>query len=393
MSDSTVQITESNNSGAKQPVLLQVVPALNAGGVERGAVDIAKAAAKAGFKSIIASYGGMLEKRFKGNEVEHIYLPLHSKNPFRIYRNIAELKAIIVAYDVDIVHARSRAPAWSAYFAAKATKRHFITTFHGIYSSKFPFKKIYNSIMTKGEKVIAVSKFVAQHIKENYRVPESKIEVIYRGVDMNYFDPARVDSERINKLKERWRITEKRPIIFMPGRITRWKGQDFLLRALTRLAVEAKYYCIIAGDSHGHQSYLRELMEIVTKHNLEKNVRIVDSVDDIAAAYKMADVVVSASLRPEAFGRIAVEAQAMGKPVVATDIGGSKETIIRNVTGRLVDDRLTAEMAEGIQKGISLSPEEKIDLAIKTRAHIQENFSLALMCARTISLYRNILKI
>lgn len=388
MADSTNQITESK----KQPVLLQVLPALNTGGVERGAIDIAKAAAKAGFLSLIASSGGKLENQIKNIEgIKHITLPLNSKNPIRIFRNIAELQAIIEAYNVDIVHARSRAPAWSAYFAAKKTKRHFITTFHGIYSLNFPFKKLYNSVMTRGEKVIAITKFVANHIKENYRTPEDKIEIIYRGVDMEYFNPSRVDDERVRKLKERWRLTENWPVVFMPGRITRWKGQDFLLRALARLDIGAEYYCVMAGNSHGHGKYLKEIMNLVAVSGLQKNVRIVDAVDDIPAAYKLSDVVVSASLRPEAFGRVVAEAQAMGKPVVATDIGGSKETIIHGETGRLVDNRLTMEMAEGIRRGISLNAEKRAELAEKTRKHIAENFSLDLMCDKTIGLYKRII--
>ncbi len=375
----------------KTPVLLQVVPSLDSGGVERGTCEIAKAAVKKGFRSLVISSGGKMVKTIEDSGTEHILYPLDTKNPLAIRKNAKGLHDIIKDYGVDIVHARSRAPAWSAYKAAKKAECHFITTFHGFHSGNSILKRKYNSIMAKGEKVIAVSNFMKDYIIKNFGLPEEMIEVIHRGVDLDYFNPDIIPDTRLQPLREAWRIEKDYPIIFMPGRITRWKGQDFLLNALSRLD-NTPYYCVIAGSSGKNSDYRRELMDMVIKSQLEKKVRIVDDIVDIPAAYKLADVVVSASTRGEAFGRIAVEAQAMGCPVVATDLGGSKETIIHGETGRLVSTFTSGEMAEGLQKGIELDQFARKDLALVTRKHIEDNFSLDLMCNKTFDLYRRILE-
>ena len=384
MPDSTINQTSSS------PVLLQVLPALRSGGVERGTVEIARAAVEDGFTSLVASSGGGMVKQLEQAGARHFLLPLATKHPLHILRNSKRLEALIHEHHVDIVHARSRAPAWSAYLASKKTGCHFVTTFHGLYSQKFPLKKLYNSVMVRGEKVIAISKFIAEHIKKEYHIPENRIEVIYRGVDMDYFDPANVLAEQVETLRTQWRLTEDWPIILMPGRITRWKGQDFLLRSLTRLDNQP-FYCVIVGSSEGHAKYHSELLHKIVQYRLEKNVRLVEPVDDMPAAYMLADVVVSASVRPEAFGRVIVEAQAMGKPVIATNFGGAKETVIHKETGRLVDVVTTEEMAEGLGKGISLSSERKQEMAKKNRQHVAEHFSLDSMRQNTLKLYRELL--
>jgi len=390
MDDIITNTAQSNQSPDKKPVLLQVLPALISGGVERGTVEIARAAAQAGFESLVASAGGPMVRQIEQAGAKHFELPLDSKNPLTIYGNISLLRDIIYRNKVDIVHARSRAPAWSAYYAAKSMNCHFVTTFHGFYSNGFPFKKSYNSIMTKGERVIAISNFIAEHIKSQYKIPDDKIRVVHRGVDMDYFDPEKVDEERVKKLREKWRLTEDWPVIFLPGRITRWKGQEFFIRALSRVD-NMSFYCVMAGDSSGHRKYFQELMKSISLYRMEKNIRLVPAEDDMPAAYKLAHVVVSASQRPEAFGRVVVEAQAMGRPVVATAIGGSKETIIHGDTGRLVDMITTEEMAQGVKKGISISNEQRERIAVKNRQHIAENFSLDVMCRKTIEVYHELL--
>ncbi len=374
-----------------QKVLLQVIPELYAGGVERGTIDIAKAAVDAGYVSLVASSGGRLVSQLAACGATHIELPLGGRMPWTIKRNAGLLKSLIEEHKVDIVHARSRAPAWSALKASRKTGAHFVTTFHGLHSTKGLGKKYYNSVMGKGERVIAVSNYVSEHIQKTYGIDPQKIRVIHRGVDMDYFDPQKVTQERMDVLCEKWRIENDRPIIFLPGRITRWKGQDFLLRSLSRLREVPSYYCIMAGDCSKHPRYYNELMQQVMRMGLEKNVRIVDAVEDMPAAYMLSSVVVSASQRPEAFGRVAVEAQAMGKPVVVTAIGGSKETVINGKTGRWVDPTFTQMMAEGVQKGLLLSGAHATNIAATNRQHIQENFSLQQMCNKTLAVYEEIL--
>lgn len=370
---------------------MQVLPALESGGVERGTIEVARAAVQAGFVALVASEGGRLVKQLEAVGAKHITLPLATKSPLGIRRNAKLLAGIIEDHKVDIVHARSRAPAWSAYKAAKKTGVHFLTTFHGVYSYKTPFKKHYNSVMAKGEKVIAISKFIADHLTRNYGVPEERIRLIYRGVDMEYFDPAKVTGARMQALRDKWRLTEDWPVILMPGRITRWKGQDFLLDALSRFKEERQFYCVMCGDATGHEDYYKELRDYVMRYGLEKKVRLEGNVDDMPAAYKLARLVVSASKRPEAFGRVIVEAQAMGIPVVATDIGGSRETVKHGETGRLVDSGYTKEMSEGIMRGLMIGEDDIAELSAKTREHVRENFSLDSMCSKTIALYREIL--
>jgi len=374
----------------KQIVLLQVLPSLYAGGVERGTLEIARAAVKEGFKSLVTSSGGKMVEQLENEGSEHIPLDLMTKNPFKIKSNAKLIEGIINEYGVDIVHARSRAPAWSAYKACKKTGAHFVTTMHGTHSLNAPFKKKYNSVMAKGEKVIAVSNMIKEHLEKTYKVPEERIELIYRGVDLEYFNPDSVSDERVAAVKKNWRIESPAPIIFMPGRITRWKGQCFLLDALSRIN-EEPFYCIMAGDTYKHPKYYDELMAKVAQYHLEKKVRIINPITDMAAAYKACNVVVSASTKPEAFGRIAVEAQAMGKPVVATDIGGSKETIIHGETGRLVSSFTSGDMAEGIKRGLTIDEMSRQDLAEKARQHIIDNFSMDAMCSKTIALYHKIL--
>ncbi len=379
------------STGEQQPVLLQVLPALVVGGVERGTVDIARAAAQAGFRSLVASAGGPMEKQIAEADAEHITLPLDAKSPIAVSKNAKLLAEIINDYKVDILHARSRAPAWSAFRAKNLAKTNFITSFHSPYSCNNPLKKRYNSVMTRGKRVIAVSKFIAQHMQQIYQVPEERIVVIQRGVDLDYFNPANVSGERMAVLRDKWRLNENWPVVFSPGRITRWKGQDFLLSALSRLEKGIEYYCVTCGNFEQHSKYHQELVNLVEQYHLDNYVRIVPAVDDMPAAYMLADIVVSASQRPEGFGRVAAEAQAMGKPVVATDLGGSRETVIHGETGRLVGTHTSTDMSEGIMRGITMDATKKHEMAEACRAHIVENFSLEQMCEKTIALYREVI--
>ncbi|MCH8238307.1 MAG: glycosyltransferase family 4 protein, partial [Proteobacteria bacterium] len=315
--------------------ILQVLPALGvAGGVERGTVEIAQAIVAKGGRSLVVSSGGARTHELKRVHAEHIELPVHSKNPFVIYANIDRLARIIAAEKVDIVHARSRAPAWSAYYAAKRQGVPFMTTFHGTYGASNNLKRRYNSVMTRGERVIAISRFIGGHLHQNYGVPANKIRIIHRGVNLDRFDPSKVTAERVAALANDWRLEDGLPVVMLPGRLTRWKGQAMFIEAIGNLA-RRDIRCLVVGGDQGRTDYRQELENLVNKKGLGEIVRIVDHCDDMPAAYMLTDVVVSASTDPEAFGRIVVEAQALGRPVVASDHGGARETVIEGETGWL----------------------------------------------------------
>jgi glycosyltransferase involved in cell wall biosynthesis len=374
----------------KKITLLQVLPSLQVGGVERGTVDIAVYAAANGFNSIVISNGGRMVSEAETGGAKHIKLPLASKNPLVMIKNIFAIKDIIKKYNVDIVHARSRAPAWSAYFATHKTAAKFVTTFHGTYSFKFIFKRFYNSIMTKGIKVVAVSNFVKSHILENYKCASSKIKVIHRGVDENKFNAEKISSKDIKKFKSELDINESTPIIFMPARITRWKGQDLLFKALRNIA-EMDFVCVIAGSYGKSGEYFNELQNLLVVTGLYKKVRFIGDAINLPVLYAASDVVINASRRAETFGRISIEAQSMGKPIIATAIGGSIETIINGETGFLfpVDDE--KQLASSIQKILNMSASEKAEIALKARKNIVDNFTLHKMCEETIAIYKEVL--
>ncbi len=372
--------------------VLQVVPAMGAsGGVERGTVEIASAITEAGGRAIVASSGGLLVHDLKRVKAEHVEMPLASKNPFVIHANIARLARLIETEDVDIVHARSRAPAWSAYFAAKRAGRHFVTTFHGTYSRGNWFKRRYNSVMTRSERVIAISAFIAGHIRRFYGVPSSLIRIIHRGVDLNRFDPSKVSAERVVKLAGQWRLADGMPVVMLPGRLTRWKGQTLFIEAIASLARD-DIRCLLVGSDQGRSGYRGELENLVAKHELGGVIRIVDHCDDMPAAFMLSDVVVSASTDPEAFGRVVAEAQAMGRPVVAPDHGGARETIIEGETGWLVRPSSVDDLADAISHGLELKALARKILSAKAIANVRENFSKTAMCAKTIDVYREVLQ-
>jgi glycosyltransferase involved in cell wall biosynthesis len=392
--------TNNNNNTARredqprQATVLQVLPALGAqGGVERGTVEIARAIVEGGGRAIVASAGGPLEHRLKRVGAEHVTLPVDSKNPFAMYANIGRLADVIRRENVDIVHAvhaRSRAPAWSAFYAAKRTGAHFITTFHGTYGAGSLLKRAYNAVMTKGERVIAISAFIAGHIRKVYGTPPSHIRTIHRGVDVDAFDPAKVSAEREIKLATAWRLDEGLPVVMLPGRLTRWKGQLVFLEAIARLG-RTDIRAVLVGSDQGRTEYREELERKIQALDLGAVVRLVDHCDDMPAAYMLSDVVVSASLEPEAFGRVVVEGQAMGRPVVASDHGGAKETVLAGETGWLVAPGDAAALADAIGRVLAMSANDRAKLAVKAVAHVRENFSTRAMCAKTLEVYEEVL--
>ncbi|MDP6572136.1 MAG: glycosyltransferase family 4 protein [Rhodospirillales bacterium] len=378
---------------ARHPTVLQVLPALGAGGgVERGTVEIAQAIVGAGGRSLVASSGGPMTHEFTRVGAQHFTLPLASKNPLVMRANIQRLADLMDAEDVDIVHARSRAPAWSSYFAARRTGRHFVTTFHGTYSTGNWVKRRYNSVMIRGERVIAISAFIAGHVRRVYGVPASRIRVIHRGVDLERFDPARVSAERVVALANQWRLPDGMPVVMLPGRLTRWKGQTVFIEAIAKLG-RHDIRALLVGSEQNRAAYRGELEALVERHGLSDVVRIVDHCKDMPAAYMMADVVVSASTDPEAFGRVIPEAQALGRPVVATDHGGARETVIPDETGWLTSPGDTDALAAAIERVLGLSAAQRSRLAEKSLANVRGNFTKDAMCAKTLDVYNEVLAI
>jgi glycosyltransferase involved in cell wall biosynthesis len=376
----------------KKPVILQVLPELKSGGVERGTVEMVKAmVANGGFVPIVASAGGPMVSQVTNAGGKHIKLPLASKNPFVIWQNVTNLIKIIEENDVDIVHARSRAPAWSAYLACKKTDCHFITTFHGVYSLPNGIKRWYNSIMVKGEKVIAISEFIKKHAQKNYSVKKNSMVVIHRGVDLNHFDRKHVPKSRIIQKAEKIAIEHDRPIILLPGRITEWKGHEFLLDALKNID-KKKYFCLFVGDVNKHKDYAKRVYDKIVELDLVENVRVIKHVRDMPALYSLVDIVVSASMRPEAFGRVAIEAQAMEKLVIATKHGGACETIIDGKTGWLVKPGDVDELQQTIEKVLKITDRQRKIITNRAKKHAQENFSLQNMTDKTLDVYRQVLR-
>ncbi len=391
MTEPAQRSTAAAAAEAGQPVVLQVLPRLITGGAERGAVDIAVALTEAGGTSLVASEGGPMVYELKRAGVTHIELPLASKNPLVMRRNVKRLAAVIEEHDVDIVHARSRAPAWSAMAAAKRTGRHFVTTFHGTYGATSALKRYYNAVMVKGERVIANSEFIARHIREVYKVDPSLIRVIRRGVDLERFDPERASAERVIQLATRWRLPDGVPVVMLPGRLTRWKGHTVLIEALRELG-DLELLCVIVGSDAGRSAYRAELEKLIARHGLSGRVFLPGHCDDMAAAYMLADVVISASTAPEAFGRVVSEAQAMGCPVVASDHGGAREQVVGNRTAFLFPSGDASALAEMIRKALALDAAAREQLATEARAHVMANFDKRHMCAATLALYREILR-
>jgi glycosyltransferase involved in cell wall biosynthesis len=370
--------------------VLQILPTLVTGGVERGAADISAALVQAGWRSIVVSAGGPMVHEIERAGATHLLLPVDSKNPFVIRRNIERLVGLIKDHRVDLVHARSRAPAWSAYYASKRTGIPFVTTFHGVYNEKGAIKHWYNSIMTRGARVIAISEFVSRHLAERYQVEKQRIRVIHRGVDFASFDPARVTQSRVVQLAREWRLPDGAPLVMLPARLTRWKGHLVLIDALARLG-RRDICCLFVGADQGRSAYRIEIEERIRARGLEGIVRMVDHCRDMPAAYMLADVVVSASTDPEAFGRVVAEAQAMGRPVIAPDHGAAPEIILPGDTGWLVPPNDPPALSAALDIALRLGTERRTTLAQSAIDHIRGHFTRAGMCAATLAVYEEVL--
>ena len=373
------------------PVVLQVLPELETGGVETGTIEIALELKKQGIKNFVASQGGRMVNELKRNKIPHLTLPLKSKNIFTMRANAKKLAQYIKDNNINIVHARSRAPAWSAYWAAKAAGVHYITTFHGTYGlGPLGLKKLYNKIMTYGERVIAISNHIKNHIIKNYKIDKEKIRLIHRCADIEKFSPQAVTQARmISKIKE-YNIADDKPVILLPGRITHWKGQHLLLVAL-HLMKNQNYYCIITGDSQGRIKYLNTLKELAKKYDLENRVGFFGRYSDVPALMMVSTVILSTAIEPEAFGRISVEGQAMGKIVIASNIGGSLDTIQDGVTGKFFKSGDSQSLANALDWALELKEAEKQKISKAAIKNVREHFTKQIMCDKTIEVYREVI--
>lgn len=389
----TVQVKSMENQDNKKIVVLQVLPELGQGGVELGTIEIASELQKRGIENYVASEGGRMEYNLERIKVKHFTLPLKTKNIFKMYLNSLRLARIIKKYGITIVHARSRAPAWSAYWAAKRCGVHFVTTFHGTYGlGPWGIKKFYNKIMTYGERVIAISNHIKQHILKNYKTDESKIRLIHRCVNMENFNVETTSAERMIKYLEDNHIPEDKPIVTLIGRLTNWKGQKLLIEAL-HLIDNEDFFCVIIGDDQGRKKYSSELRKMIANYNMTDRFLFIRNVKDIPAAMMVSDVVLSTSIEPEAFGRIAIEGQAMGRVVVASNIGGSVETVIDGVTGRLYESTSAQALSEAIEWALHLSTDEREKIGAAGIKNVKEHFTKQIMCDKTIEVYKELINL
>ena len=377
--------------------VLQVIPKLGYGGAETGCYDIAHFLPENDCGSFIVTSGGELLKFIDKKKVKIIKLPVHSKNPLIIFINFLALVAIILVKNISIVHARSRAPAWSCLLAAKITGRKFVTTFHGTYNFNNKIKKFYNSVMVRSDLIIAGSNFIFSHIKDNYTKylnAKKKLLVIFRGINVDYFDPTtKLDSDE-KKLLKKWQIEKDKKIILLPGRLTGWKGQEVFIEAINLVNIELGYeafYAVILGSDQGRDLYKKKLIRITEQHRLNNQVKFIDHCNDMALAYKVSDIVISASIEPEAFGRVAVEAQSMEKPIIASDIGGSNETIIDEKTGFLFESSNAKSLSEKILKVLSMDETLLQSIGKEGRKNIIQKFNVEKMCFSTYSEYKRLL--
>jgi glycosyltransferase involved in cell wall biosynthesis len=381
--------------------VLQIVPELEAGGAERTAVDIAAALVGAGARGLVATAGGRLVPELEAAGGEWIAFPATTKNPARILWNAERLRQIAIREGVALIHARSRAPAWSAYLACRRAGLPFVTTYHGAYKPGGALKTWYNSVMARGDAVIANSRFTAGLIEARHPVAKGNVEVIYRGTDLSKFDADSIASERVDALRHGWGVAEGRRIVLLAARLTGWKGQTVLIDAaaiLVREGVDDVDF-ILAGDAQGRTDYVAALNARIAAAGLTDRVRIVGHCTDMPAADLAADVVVVPSTEPEAFGRSAVEAQAVGTPVVVSDLGAVPETVLAppdvpadRRTGWRVPPNDAAALAAGIREALAMAGDERTALAARARAHVERTFTLEAMTGATLALYRRLLR-
>lgn len=370
--------------------VLQVIPALDAGGAERTTVDVARAVIAAGGRAWIATAGGRLAGEAEGAGAKIVTGAFESKNPLTLWRNAGALAEVVRYGEINIIHARSRAPAWSALWAAQRTHAHFVTTYHGIYNARSSLKRAYNAVMARGEAVIANSQFTADHVRAEHKTDLAKLHVIPRGTNVEAFTPANVAPARIEELRKKWGLKPDKKVIVLPNRLTRWKGQLVFLEALSKLP-DRNFEAVMVGDAQERDAYVEELRAAMDRLGLSQIVRIPGHCNDMPAALLLADVVVAPSIEPEAFGRAAVEAQAMQRPIVASKLGAQTETVVDGVTGFLFPPGDAAALAASIARALALTKDQRDAMAKAARERVLKHYTVEAMCAATLRVYRDVL--
>ena len=384
----------------KKIKVLQVIPKLGYGGAETGCYDLAHFLPEQGCKSFIVTSGGVLLKFIKIDKVKVFRLPVQSKNPILILFNAIIISLIILIYNINIVHARSRAPAWSCLIATKITARKFVTTFHGTYNFSNRFKKFYNSVMVRSHLIIAGSNFIFSHINENYGYfflnRKKKLLVIYRGINTNYFNPQKISLSKIEKFSKKNSIDRDKFIILLPGRLSFWKGQKIFIEALKLLSEQINnqpFEGIIIGGDQGKSVYKKQLIALVERYRLKKIIKFIDHCDEMPVAYKIANLVCSCSSEPEAFGRVSVEAQSMGIPIVASNIGGSAETIVKDKTGFLFKSGDSNALTNAIIMVMQKDYNSLKSIGFEGRKNILKKFDVDKMCHTTFTEYKKLIEL
>tara|TARA_Y100000590_G_scaffold6781_1_gene8772 strand:- start:1188 stop:2351 length:1164 start_codon:yes stop_codon:yes gene_type:complete len=382
----------------KKIKVLQVIPSLGYGGAETGCYDLAHFLPEQNCKSYIITSGGKLLKFVKKGKVKVFRLPVHSKNPILILVNAIIILFIILFYNINIVHARSRAPAWSCLIATKITRRKFVTTFHGTYNFTNKIKKFYNSIMVRANLVIAGSNFIFSHINKNYEDfflnNKRKLLVIFRGINTNYFNSQKVQPSKIDKFSKANNIDRNKFIILLPGRLTNWKGQKIFIDALKIVAEKPNhmpFIGIIMGSDQGRKVYKKQLLNLVEKNRLKQSIKFIDHCEEMPVAYSIANLVCSCSIEPEAFGRISVEAQSMGAPIIASDIGGSTETIVNGKTGFLFKNNDVNALADTIIMVMNKDYNSLKSIGFEGRKNVLKKFDVDKMCHTTFTEYKKLI--
>ena len=384
----------------KKIKVLQVIPKLGYGGAETGCYDLAHFLPEQGCKSFIVTSGGVLLKFIKKEKVKVFRLPVQSKNPILILFNAIIISLIILIYNINIIHARSRAPAWSCLIATKITSRKFVTTFHGTYNFSNRFKKFYNSVMVRSHLIIAGSNFIFSHINENYGDfflnRKRKLLVIFRGINANYFNPQKISLSKIEKFSKKNSIDRDKFIILLPGRLSFWKGQKIFIEALKLLSEQINnqpFEGIIIGGDQGKSVYKKQLIALVERYRLKKIIKFIDRCDEMPVAYKIANLVCSCSTEPEAFGRISVEAQSMGIPIIASDIGGSTETIVKDKTGFLFKSGDSNALTNAIIMVMQKDYNSLKSIGFEGRKNILKKFDVDKMCHTTFTEYKKLIEL
>ena len=379
--------------------ILQVIPKLGYGGAETGCYDLAHYLAEKGHKSYLITSGGELLKFVRKDKVRVIRLPVHSKNPVLILVNTLAISLLVLVFNIDIIHARSRAPAWSCFFSSFITRRFFVTTFHGTYNFSGKFKYFYNSVMVRSKLIIGGSNFIFNHINENYKKyfnpKKQKLMVIFRGINLEYFNANNVSEDKKNILASSWKIDKKNFIILLPGRLTKWKGQEIFIESLSTLIKEYKkenFHAIILGSNQGREIYYKKLILLVERYRLGKKISFIENCKEMPLAYNLSDLVISSSIEPEAFGRVAVEAQAMTKPIIASNIGGSRETVLNGKSGLLYKYNDQKELAKAMNKIMEMDKNSLRLMGELGRKNVEKKYNVDQMCQTTFTEYKKLLK-